>query len=234
MKRLSCAILCILILVPFTACTNNAVDEYTQASTSASSEPDIETTESIIETTENTTVTVPSTETIEATVFQKPENGVYGGDIILGNIKFAIPDEFTVSIIDEETIYLTSPEKDCMISLIAKDTSMLDETYTKEFLSRVKESIDSEDPDGVRLNESSIDGIIAGMNVVMDYYGMINSNLDMTININASFTDSWYTYILMLRSDAKSDSSNEHSITFANFVGKSEYIGLDPRFDFVQ
>lgn len=184
------------------------------------------------ETTPPTTTAATTEATTEPTTApEKLSTGVYGDTIILGNLKFAIPEGLLTTVIDEQTIYLSTKDKKFVIGLFALDVSALDVEKTKTFIPIQHKSFADEDD---LADSDKLDGSVAGTDVKFDFYTDIDANHNVTINMATTFTDSWYAYTIIMIHDAKSDDINNYISTFVDFTFYAENIGEAPRFDFVQ
>lgn len=177
--------------------------------------------------------TVATTETLtEAPTETKHVNGASGNVLILGNIKFTIPDGFILTEVGENTFHLAPKDSSCHIGLYAVDISALDEDEALAHLSIQRDIFMGED--GRRIDEDTLDGYVARRDVVMDFYGVIDTDLQITTHLDVTFTDSWYAYTIFFQSDAGSEYLNDNLTTFIYFTAYSEYIGDTPRFNSVQ
>ena len=172
-----------------------------------------------------------------ATVIDVPDpvshqTGVFGDKLILGNLEFSIPDGFSVTIVNDNTFSLTSSDKECVFGLHATDISELSEPQAIEYLPMQHDAFMTEGI--VRVNESDLEGIIAGFDLIIDFYGEMSEDLDITTCMDTSFTDSWYAYTIMFKCDPDADKASEYVTTFVEFISYSEYLGESPRFDYVQ
>ena len=222
MKRWLAIILAAAIALSMAACTAEQPPETTPPTTTAA------TTEAP---TEATTAATTEATTEPTTAPEKLSTGVYGDTIILGNLKFAIPEGFLTTVIDERTITLTSKDGKYTIGLFAADISALDEEKAKIYIPLQHGSFVDEN-DLAEANE--VDGYVAGMEVKYDLYVDINTDLQFSTNMATTFTDSWYAYTILVISTADSDLIKDYTTTFAEFTAYAENIGEAPRFDFVQ
>ncbi len=202
MKRLLCVLLITLLILSLSSCGNTSV-----------------------------TIDIENNNHTNAPQETQPKTGIYNNTIILGNIKFEIPEGFTASLIEENTIALSDGNGECSIGLFAADISMLDEEKTKQYIPLMYDSFKTDGAE--RIEESTMDGYAAGRYVDYQFYGEINGD-NNTINLDTAFTDSWYAYMLILKCDAESDDLSDNMQTFIQMAGYSEYTGKEPRFDFVQ
>lgn len=174
----------------------------------------------------------PTEASTEAPKETKPENGVYGDTLILGNIKFSIPDGYEITIMDENTYMFESDDGDCAFGVFAADISELDEAATEVYLPMQADLFATDG--ATRVDEDTLDGYVAGFDVGLNFYMEMTQNLDVTTNIDTTFTDSWYAYTIIFRCSPTSEKQADYITTFVQFTGYSEYIGQTPRFDFVQ
>lgn len=165
----------------------------------------------------------------EPTVHQ---TGVFGDKLILGNLELSIPDDFIITIVDDNTFSLASSDKECVFALHATDISQLSKAQTIEYLPMQHDAFMTEGI--VRVNESDLDGIVAGFDLIIDFYGEMSENLDIKTCMDTSFTDSWYAYTIMFKCNPNTDRANEYVKTFIDFISYSKYLGDTPRFDYVQ
>lgn len=220
MKKIVYLFLAVIVVISMTAC---------QSGEQNSSGESISTTGE-----DSSEATVNSTEhdETEQPADAAPTFGVYGDTLVLGNIKFTIPEGFLATVVDERSFQLGSKDNECYIGLFAADIGELDEDRTKIYLQAQKYLFIDEDT--TKFSEESFDGHVAEFDVTLDYFGELSTNLQVTSNIYSTFTDSWYAYTVFLKCDASSDLLNEYITTYVNFVTHAEHIGAAPRFDFVQ
>ena len=160
----------------------------------------------------------------------KKENGIYGNTVVIGYITFTIPDGFTATAVNDKTFMLSSDDGTCSFSLFAADISGLDEIKTKLYLPQQSELFDD---DKTLIGDiDTIDGFVAGYDVVMDLYSVMDG-VKLVTAMDGTFTDSWYAYTVMLRSNS-GDNLSDNIHKFAEFTAFAEHDGPDARFDFVQ
>ncbi len=156
---------------------------------------------------------------------------ISGNNMTLGNLEFMIPDGFTATVVNESSVALVSSDKACSIGLFATDISALDEAKAKEYLPLQHNSFVSDDCERVR--ESSSESLAAGFDITMNSYGKILPDAS-TACMDSTFTDSWYAYTILFECDINSPQIKEYITSFAEFTGYANYVGAEPRFDFVQ
>lgn len=161
-----------------------------------------------------------------------PVSGVYDGEVILGNITFEIPDDFVVTVVNELSFVLSSSDGACAIALSAVDISELDEENSKKFLPMVNESLINFD-DLVVAQADDIIGEIGGFPVTLRACGTYDGS-NMVFHADTTFTDSWYAYTIIYKSDMESEKHSDYNSLFVNFIMFSEHNGREVRFDFVQ
>lgn len=225
MKKLTALILAVAMILCLTACGNN---EESPATTISETSTDETTATQTTETTVNETTYAETTTDIELS----RKNGVYGNTLVLGNIEFTIPDGFLVTVINTNSYLLSSEDYACSFAVCANSIMELDEEKTKTYLPMQHKVYMTEN--ATRFSEDTLDGFIAGYSVTFDFYGEITTELDVSTNIDATFTDSWYAYTVLFRCDTNSENLADYVSTFVTFTGYSKYIGNSPRFEFVQ
>lgn len=166
----------------------------------------------------------------------KTENAVaaqINGDIILlGNLEFTIPKSFSAGSVSDNSIVLLSDDAFCEMGLFAADVSMLDDARLREYLSAQREAFLTENV--VRLEESQLDSIVAGFDVVVNSYGEIDSKGNTAHVMDITLTDSWYSYTILFKCDTDAPNLSDFATIFAEFICYAKYLGETPRFDFVQ
>lgn len=163
---------------------------------------------------------------------EQPVVSVDGSTLTLGNFEIQIPDGFSVNSSDENTVSIASADGGCFIGVFAADVSGLTEEQVKTFLPQQAASFMADSSS--RASERQSDTRFGPFDVTIDLYAETSSELAATVNMDTSFTDSWYTYTIMFRCYADSDKLSDYTTTFAEFCGYAEYTGEDARFDFVQ
>ena len=215
MKKSIVAILLIALMLCVSGCGSSNTSDTTVAAGASDNE--------------NTTLNHTQTST---TGTAKRENGVYGKILVLGNIEFTIPEGFQATIIDENTYMLTSKDYACSIGLYANSVQELDEEMTQIYLPLQHQAFVGEEE--TKYEESKLDGFAAGFEIKMNSYASATDDLRLSINMNSTFTDSWYAYTVMFKCASDSANLNSYVTTFAEVTGYAEYVGDEPRFDFVQ
>lgn len=160
----------------------------------------------------------------------KKDNGIYGNTVVLGNITFTIPDGFIATAVNDKSFMLSSDDGKCAFGLFAADISELDEDKAKLYLPQQDEIFVTEG--SVIGDIDTIDGFVAGYDVVMDFYGVWDGNKIITV-MDGTFTDSWYAYTVMFRAES-GDGLSDYITKFAEFTGFAIHDGTESRFDFVQ
>ena len=176
---------------------------------------------------------IPDSSTAGSSVPEEPAISIEGDILRMGNFEIAIPNGFKVTSSSENSASIAANDGDgCFIGVFAADVSALTEDKIKEFLPQQATSFSTDN--AIRSNESQTDTKFGPLTVTLDLYAETSSDLNATINMDASFTDSWYTYTVMFRCYAGSDNISEYSTTFAEFCGYAKYTGKAARFNFVQ
>lgn len=152
--------------------------------------------------------------------------------LTIGNIQFSLPDGFTIYSEVANSYGLISDDKNCVIGLYGFDVSPLTEDSVKKLLPTLHSKFLLEDE--IRYDESDLNYKIAGFPVIVDFYADISNMDSPTINMNTTFTDSYYSYTLTFVCNSGSGRISEFSSAFGEMVAYSEYIGDTPRFDYVQ
>lgn len=161
-----------------------------------------------------------------------PVVSITGDSLALGNFKFTIPSTFIVSKVNDNTVLLTSLDEDCSIGLFAVDISNLDEAKTQTYLPLQHNSFITSDHE--RIKEALLDALVGRFEIKINTYGEIRSDDSAVSCMNATFTDSWFAYTILLECDVESDKLESYINTFAEFIGYAKYAGENPRFDFIQ
>ena len=229
MKKIIVFMLSLLVLL--SGCNSAPAENVTESTIAQTalietSEPNVE-----MNTEPETKPTLPETESPQT----YPETGVYGGFIVLGNITFAIPEDFIVTVVDENS-YVLSPSDglgNCAIAIAAFDVSILDENSTKNYLKTINESMVDFGDDIVVPSDEDIIAEIGEMEVHLRACGT-SDGYNMIFHADATFTDSWYAYTIIYKYDMESEKSSEYNNIFITFTLSSVHNGKEPRFDFIQ
>lgn len=152
--------------------------------------------------------------------------------LIIGNIQFSLPDGFTIYSEVSNSYGLISDDENCVIGLYSFDVSSLTEDSVKKLLPTLHNKFLLEDE--FRYDESDLNYKIAGFSVIVDFYADISNMDSPTINMNTTFTDSYYSYTLTFVCNSGSGKIADFSSAFGEMLAYSEYIGDTPRFDYVQ
>lgn len=189
-----------------------------------------------LQTSSPTKPTIPPTTEPETEPPQTyPKTGVYGDTIVLGNITFAIPDDFIVTVVDKNSFVLSPSDGNgnCAIAIAAYDVSVLDESSTKTYLEAVNKSLVDFGDDIVVPSDEDIITEIGGMEVSLRACGTSDGN-NMIFHADATFTDSWYAYTIVYKSNMKYEKHSDYNNVFVAFTLSSLHNGKEPRFEFVQ
>ena len=225
MRKKLCLFLAIVLLISLSGCGSNKPEETTAPATI----PTTATPETTIPET-----TIPETTVPETTVAETyPASGVYGGNIVLGNITFEIPNDFTVTVVDDASFVLASADDDCAIALAAIDISMLDEENAKKYLPMVNESFVDFGTDIVVPSDEDIIGELAGFPIVMRACGT-SDGVNFVFHADTTFTDSWYAYTIIYKCDFGSEKLSDYHSLLISMMLNAEHNGREQRFDFVQ
>ncbi len=163
---------------------------------------------------------------------KRPAISVDDNVITAGNFKIPIPDGFEATSSEENTASIASEDGGCFIGIFAADVSSLTE---EQIIGHLPSQHDSFMTDGAsRSDERETATQFGPIDIILNLYAEKSADLNATINMDASFTDSWYSYTIMFRCYAGSDKISEYSTSFAEFCGYAEYIGAEARFSFVQ
>ena len=128
--------------------------------------------------------------------------------------------------------YLITFDNGAYVTLIAENVSDLDKPMVESYLSAYTEALIDEDE--YRVGEFNFDIALPDFDLVATYYTAIDSNNDITCNIDCVFTDTWYAYSLSyVISDSVQDLSAA-GVLFGSFLRNGTYIGDAPRFDLIQ
>lgn len=170
----------------------------------------------------------PSNETTEN---KKDAISVNGNAITMGNFLITLPDGFSVTSSTENSASVSSADGLCYIGVFAADVSGLTEDQIINRLPSQHESFMTPSATKGDVQDQSV--TFGPYKLTFNLYAEVDTDSISTINIDGSFTDSWYTYTVLYRCATGSDVS-DHTYSFAEFCGKSKYIGLDPRFERMQ
>lgn len=167
----------------------------------------------------------------ELTKNEKDAVSVNGKTITMGNFLITLPDGFSITSSTENSASVSSSDGLCYIGVFAADVSGLTED---QIINRLPSQHASFMTPGATKGSVQDQSVTFGpYKLTFDLYAEVDTDSISTINIDGSFTDSWYTYTVLYRCATGSDVS-DHTYSFAEFCGKSQYIGLDPRFDRMQ
>lgn len=173
-------------------------------------------------------------ETINTTKTTEPQKDAVSVDkntITMGNFLITLPDGFTITSFTENSASVSSADGLCYIGVFAADVSELPEEDILEHLPSQHESFMT--PGATRGEPKEQTVKIGPYKLTFNLYAEIDTDSIDTINMDGSFTDSWYTYTVLYRCYAEADVSS-YTYSFAEFCGNSKYIGLEPRFNAMQ
>ena len=189
-----------------------------------------------LQTSSTTKPTIPHTTEPETEPPQTyPKTGVYGDTIVLGNITFAIPDDFIVTVVDKNSFVLSPSDGNgnCAIAIAAFDVSLLEESSMETYLDTVNKAMVDFGDDIVVPSEDDIITEIGGIEVHLRACGTSDGS-NMIFHADGTFTDSWYAYTIVYKSNMESEKHSEYNNIFVAFTLSSTHNGREPRFDFVQ
>lgn len=167
----------------------------------------------------------------EITENKKRAVTVNGKTITMGNFLITLPDDFSVTSSTENSASISSTDGLCYIGVFAADVSELTEEQIINRLPSQHESFMT--PNATRGEPKDQTVKFGPYNLKFNLYAELGDDSIDTINMDGSFTDSWYTYTVLFRCHVDADVSG-HTYSFAEFCGYSEYIGLDLRFERMQ
>ena len=151
--------------------------------------------------------------------------------ITMGNFLITLPDGFSVTSSTENSASVSSADGLCYIGVFAADVSGLTED---QILNRLPSQHESFMTPGATRGEVKNQTVTFGpYKLTFDLYAEIDTDSIATINMDGSFTDSWYTYTVLYRCASGTDVS-DYTYSFGEFCAYSEYTGLDPRFERMQ
>lgn len=217
--KLTALLLCAVLLL--TACTSPPAATTTPTTTAPP-----ETTVPV-----ETTAAPPETTAPAEPTETGPACSISSTTVTAGNLTFTIPDGYTATLVNENSIMLGSPDGKCGISIFAADISALDEATAMVYIPMQKESFYADDA-----VQSEIDEIgpytVGGFDVTMEVYSEICTDLSMYSVLSTTFTDSWYGYTILLKT--AETSTEAYATAYGQMVMTATYTGTEPRFDFVQ
>lgn len=151
--------------------------------------------------------------------------------VTAGNLVIPIPTGYTAQLVNDNAIMLGSADGKCGISIFAADIIDLDEAAAMLYLPMQREMFYQENV--VRTDPESIGTYtVGGFNVDLIYYGEMATDLSTQSVLDATFTDSWYCYTILLRTTAQE--TTDYVQAYGKMVLATSYTGPTPRFDFVQ
>lgn len=154
-----------------------------------------------------------------------------GDTFTVGNYTMTVPDGYSAEK-SNDLFCLSSENSDGFISIFAVDISPLDEAHVHSYIASQSEAF--VDEEATRYNEKIQEVTFGQLSVYLDLYAEESPDGLATIKTNGSFTDSWYGYTVAIQCSAESDKISEDFNAFAAFCASAEYVGEEPRFDFIQ
>ena len=151
--------------------------------------------------------------------------------ITMGNFLITLPDGFSVTSSTENSASVSSADGLCYIGVFAADVSTLCEEDIIGHLPSQHESFMT--PNATRGASEEQTVKFGPFSLKFNLYAELGNDSIDTINMDGSFTDSWYSYTVLFRCHVDADVSS-HTYSFAEFCGYSKYTGLDPRFERMQ
>lgn len=197
--------------------------------------------ENVAEPTEPESIIVQEAETETTVTPETPESSVTQTDIqavelsdnefLCGNLIFAIPEGFEIIKQDEVYTCISNDDGTCVIGFVAADIAQLDEEKTKLYLPMQHDAFLEEGI--IRVSAGDLESQIAGFAVIIDAYGNANVN-PWTMNMDTSFTDSWYAYTILYRCEGESELLDQYNLMFIDMTIGAKHNGKPARFDYVQ
>lgn len=150
---------------------------------------------------------------------------IYGDSVRVGKFRADVPAGFRISdISDEDSIYLVSDNELCAIALVALDVSDLEEGKIATVIANERPT----DP-----NAEFMDTAFSDMDLKGYLWVDFDEDLDATVTVQTTFTDSWYLYQITTRMYPGHEATDVmgESIAFLMSFAADE---VPSRFDFVQ
>lgn len=142
----------------------------------------------------------------------------------IGQYRAEIPDSFSVYSEDESSVILASQDLQCVVGLFAYDMSGSEEREIKDYMGQLAVTEQS---------SKEVNTMVADMSLKSDLWVDMGEDMNASIVVQTSFTDSWYIYRIKTNYLNEDDPEAAMSAVI-DFLASFTSDGVPPRFDFVQ
>lgn len=167
----------------------------------------------------------PTTQPVEAAAPNYAKSvEVDNSKVRIGQYHAEIPDSFSVYSEDESSIILASQNLQCVVGLFAYDMSESEENVIRDYMDQLAVTEQS---------SKEVNTMVADMSLKSDLWVDMGEDMNASIVVQTSFTDSWYIYRIKTNYLNEDDPEAAMSAVI-DFLVSFTSDGVPPRFDFVQ